>query len=184
MGAAPVHEAVTVAEAHAQARASGPCDLAVLHLALPGSAGLDLITELRSQGWNQLVVLASSQQPTVVRAVFQAGAQAYLLSTATVATITDGIARVLTGGLYADPNVAPLLAAPTTPVESASRPLSLREIGVLELVADGQTNKQIGENLVLSALTIKSHLSRIGRKLGAGDRAHMVAKAIRAGIIR
>ena len=64
------------------------------------------------------------------------------------------------------------------------RELSAREVEVLQLVADGQSNKEIGEALSLSALTVKSHLSRIGRKLGTGDRAQMVALAMRAGVIR
>ena len=62
--------------------------------------------------------------------------------------------------------------------------LRLRQVRVLQLVADGQSNKEIGEALSLSALTVKSHLSRIGRKLGTGDRAQMVALAMRAGVIR
>ncbi|HMO11724.1 MAG TPA: LuxR C-terminal-related transcriptional regulator, partial [Actinotalea sp.] len=57
--------------------------------------------------------------------------------------------------------------------------LTAREVGVLQLVADGQSNKQIGEALELSALTVKSHLARISRKLGTGDRAEMVAYGIR-----
>ncbi|MCU1431572.1 MAG: transcriptional regulator, LuxR family [Actinotalea sp.] len=57
--------------------------------------------------------------------------------------------------------------------------LTARELGVLRLVADGRTNRQIGEQLTLSALTVKSHLARISRKVGTGDRAEMVAYAIR-----
>ncbi|WP_318011439.1 helix-turn-helix transcriptional regulator [Actinotalea sp. M2MS4P-6] len=57
--------------------------------------------------------------------------------------------------------------------------LTARELGVLELVAEGRSNKQIGETLELSALTVKSHLARISRKIGTGDRAEMVAFAIR-----
>lgn len=82
--------------------------------------------------------------------------------------------------------------APTAvrPVRVAGRPapeaatadgveLTPRELGVLRLVADGRTNRQIGERLDLSALTVKSHLARISRKVGTGDRAEMVAFAIR-----
>ena len=66
---------------------------------------------------------------------------------------------------------------------SANAEISTREIEVIRLVADGRSNKWIGEQLSLSALTVKSHLARIGRKLGTGDRAHMVALAMRAGVI-
>ena len=88
--------------------------------------------------------------------------------------------------VYADPSVASLLAAGLRggPVGEGINELSGREVEVLKLVADGQSNKQIGELLGLSALTVKSHLARIARKLGTGDRAEMVALAMRAGVIR
>lgn len=186
MGAGTVHEAASVAEARARARASGPCDLAILDLGLPDGSGLELVGELRSQGWPRVVVLASSDDPHAVRAAFQSGAQAYLLKSASSTVVTDGVRRVLDGGLYADPNVAPALASGTRVpgTDNTPRELSAREVEVLQLVADGQSNKEIGEKLRLSALTVKSHLSRIGRKLGTGDRAQMVALAMRAGVIR
>lgn len=62
--------------------------------------------------------------------------------------------------------------------------LTAREVGVLRLVADGRTNREIGEELSLSALTVKSHLARISRKVGTGDRAEMVAFAIRHELLR
>jgi DNA-binding CsgD family transcriptional regulator len=61
--------------------------------------------------------------------------------------------------------------------------LSARELGVLKLVGDGFSNRKIGEELGLSALTVKSHLARISRKLGTGDRAGLVAKVMRAGLL-
>jgi DNA-binding CsgD family transcriptional regulator len=62
--------------------------------------------------------------------------------------------------------------------------LTPRELEVLKLVADGRSNKWIAEELSLSALTVKSHLSRISRKLGTGERSHQVAVAMRAGVLR
>jgi len=62
--------------------------------------------------------------------------------------------------------------------------LTAREVGVLRLVAEGRSNREIGEELALSALTVKSHLARISRKIGTGDRAEMVAFAIRHELLR
>jgi DNA-binding CsgD family transcriptional regulator len=62
--------------------------------------------------------------------------------------------------------------------------LSQRKIEVLLLVADGRSNSEVGEALGLSGLTVKSHLARIARKFGTGDRAEMVMIALRAGVIR
>ena len=61
--------------------------------------------------------------------------------------------------------------------------LSGREIEVLQLVGNGRSNKEIGVSLGLSALTVKSHLARVARKLGTGDRAEMVMLTLRAGVI-
>jgi len=186
MGAREVVEAATTGEARARARASGPRDLCVLDLGLPDGSGLDLLTDLRSAGWPHLVVLSAADDPYSVRAAFVAGAQGYLLKTASPVVVADGVRRVLAGGVYADPSVASLLAAGLRggPVDSGVSDLSGREIEVLHLVSDGKSNKEIGKQLMLSALTVKSHLARIARKLGTGDRAEMVAMAMRAGIIR
>ncbi len=186
MGAREVVEAATIGEARARANASGPRELCVLDLGLPDGSGLQLLADLRAAGWQRLVVLSAADDPHSVRAAFVAGAQGYLLKSASPLVVADGVSRVLDGGVYADPSVASLLAAGLrgAPAESGVAELSGREIEVVRLVADGQSNKQIGDVLGLSALTVKSHLARIARKLGTGDRAEMVAMAMRAGVIR
>jgi DNA-binding NarL/FixJ family response regulator len=186
MGAREVVEAATIGEARARAHLSGPRDLCVLDLGLPDGSGLDLLADLRAAGWQRLVVLSAADDPYSVRAAFVAGAQGYLLKSASPVVVADGVRRVLVGGVYADPAVASLLAAGlrSSPVDSGVSELSAREVEVLRLVADGQSNKEIGDSLGLSALTVKSHLARIARKLGTGDRAEMVALAMRAGVIR
>ena len=186
MGAREVVEAATVGEARARASLSGPRELCVLDLGLPDGSGLDLLADLRAAGWQQLVVLSAADDPYSVRAAFMAGAQGYLLKSASARILADGLQKVLDGGVYADPSVASLLAAGlrTGPTDTGVSELSGREIEVLRLVSDGQANKQIGERLGLSALTVKSHLARIARKVGTGDRAEMVAMAMRAGVIR
>jgi len=186
MGARDVVEAATVGEARARAHLSGPRDLCVLDLGLPDGSGLDLLVELRDAGWQRLVVLSAADDPYSVRAAFVAGAQGYLLKSASPVVVADGVRRVLDGGVYADPSVASLLAAGLRggPVDTGVSDLSGREVEVLRLVSDGKSNKQIGDDLGLSSLTVKSHLARIARKLGTGDRAEMVALAMRAGVIR
>lgn len=186
MGAREVIEAASISEARARAHSSGPRDLCVLDVGLPDGSGLDLLTELRAQGWARLVVLSAADDPYSVRAAFVAGAQGYLLKSASPLVVADGVRRVLDGGVYADPSVASLLAAGLRggPSPDGLSDLSGREVEVLRLVADGRSNKEIGETLGLSALTVKSHLARIARKLGTGDRAEMVALAMRAGVIR
>ena len=68
-------------------------------------------------------------------------------------------------------------------MEEAVGELSARERDTLRLVADGHTNEEMGEMVDLSALTVTSHLARTARTLGTGDRAHVVALGMRAGVI-
>lgn len=89
------------------------------------------------------------------------------------------------GAVTAEPPRAVRIMARTPGGVPAGTPaLTAREVGVLCLVADGKSNREIGERLALSALTVKSHLARISRKVGTGDRAEMVAFAIRHELLR
>ena len=109
------------------------------------------------------MVLTTSDDPYSVRAAISAGVR-----------VVPRLRR---------PRPAVPRAAPARPRGEGVDSLSAREIEVLRLVADGKSNKDIGEELGLSALTVKSHLARIARKLGTGDRAEMVVTAMRAGVI-
>ena len=160
LGTRHVLEVTTVAEARARASA-GIADLVVAEAGLPDGSGIALVRELRAAGWTRGIVLTTSDDPYSVRAAISAGIRCYLVSSG-----------------------AP--AAPLRPGDGRGEgvdSLSAREIQVLQLVADGKSNKDIGEELGLSALTVKSHLARIARKLGTGDRAEMVVTAMRAGAV-
>jgi DNA-binding NarL/FixJ family response regulator len=159
MGARHVLEIGTVAEARARAGA-GIADIVVAEAGLPDGSGIALVRELRAAGWQRGMVIATSDDPYSVRAAVGAGVRCYLVSAAAA-----GPAR------------------PVTERGEGVDALSAREIQVLQLVAEGKSNKDIGTALGLSALTVKSHLARIARKLGTGDRAEMVATAMRSGAI-
>lgn len=131
-------------------------DLALVSLALGHGAGA-IVVALREAGWSRVVALAP---------------------TADIGPVIDAVGSGVHGvliGRRANPAAAN--------VPSAIHDLSAREIEVIQLVAEGRSNKWIGDQLSLSALTVKSHLARIGRKLGTGDRAHIVALALRAGVV-
>ena len=162
LGAREVTEAASIAEARARAHAHGPRDLCVADVDLPDGSGISLVAELRAAGWARGVVVSAGEDPYTVRAALQAGVRGFLVSSSGPATAEVGPPRTRPG---------------------AADGLSGREIEVLQLVAEGRSNKEIGDVLGLSALTVKSHLARIARKLGTGDRAEMVAVALRAGVI-
>jgi DNA-binding NarL/FixJ family response regulator len=197
LGARDVEEAASLEEARVRAHVSGPRALCVFEVDLPESGadtagrggdsgrGLELLPVLRTEGWPVAVVLTAVTDPAVVRAAFLTGVQGYVLKTSPPAVLTDGLRAALSGEVFADPGITTSLAQglTRTGVEEAVGELSARERDILRLVADGHTNKEIGEKVDVSALTVKSHLARTARKLGTGDRAHMVALGIRSGVI-
>ncbi|MEI4271448.1 response regulator transcription factor [Klenkia sp. LSe6-5] len=194
LGARDVEEAAGLEEARVRAHVSGPRALCVLDVDLPDPAhpardparGLELLPVLRADGWPVTVVLTSVTDPAVVRAAFLAGVRGYVLKSSPLAVLTEGLQCALAGGdVYADPAIAGSLAVGLLQGAGDAGPgtLSAREVDILRLVAEGHTNKEIGDVVDLSALTVKSHLARIARKLGTGDRSHMVALGIRSGVI-
>lgn len=157
--------ATTVAHVHNQGdgvpRPVSGADLCILD----GSGDvLAELSRLRSSGWRRIVVAIPRSDPEMVRALMSRSVRS--------AVVSPGVTA----------------SAPSAPTRSATLPagaagLSDREVQVLQRVADGHSNRQIGQDLCLSALTVKSHLARISRKLGTGDRAEMVSIAFRAGLI-
>ncbi len=159
LGAADVATAGLLEEARLLGRGT-PTSLAVVECQLPDGSGITAVETLRSMGWTRTVLLSQSTDPFTVRGALMAGARCFLVTNR--------------------PSNHP---GPTGASDPGVDQLSAREVEVLALVADGRSNKEVGESLGLSALTVKSHLARIARKLGTGDRAEMVAMAMRAGAV-
>lgn len=134
-----------------------PGPLAMVKVHDRGSAP-GVIRALRSAGWQRVLALADCG--TEIGQVLSA--------------VSAGAGGVI--GLNDPGHRAP------HPLDPSCR-LSPRELEVVRLVAEGMSNKAIGQRLSLSSLTVKNHLARVGRRLGTGDRAHIVAIACRAGLI-
>jgi DNA-binding NarL/FixJ family response regulator len=178
LGAQDVIEAASVAEARARAHSVAPRELVVVDGALGDGAGTSLIHELRQRGWRRGVVLSPSDDPYTVRAALAAGVRGFVVAQA---ERTD--ARPHTSNSTGRSTNEPPVQIVMRPSPAGADSLSDREVEVLSLVAEGMSNKDVGEQLGLSALTVKSHLARIARKLGTGDRAEMVVLAMRAGLV-
>jgi len=162
LGAREVVEAASVLQARAWARTSGPRDLCIAELALPDGSGLGLLAELRRNGWPGCLAVSQVSDLRMVAAALNAGVRGFILSS--------------------ERRLDRAQAAPASG-NGVLGGLSRREVEVIRHVADGRSNRDIGDAMGLSALTVKSHLARIARKLGTGDRAGMVAISLRNGII-
>ena len=151
--------------------------IVLLDLQLQGSRleGPDAVADLVAGGYQVLVVSASEQSTDVVQAI-GAGAHGYLSKQAEEIEILGAIQAVAQGRTYVSATLAGyLLQAPI--------PITAREREILELVAGGETDQDIAEQLTISVRTVHSHLDRIRDKTGARRRADLPRLAIERGII-
>jgi DNA-binding NarL/FixJ family response regulator len=178
---APVGEAGTAEQAVVQARSLQP-DLVVLDLLLPRKSGTEAIPELAKVSPSSKVIIVSSQtSPSSVRAALTAGAAGYVPKRAADGDLVSAIRRVASGECYVDPDLGAKLVVPDSPV--ALEPLSERERDVLNLIALGYTNQEIGKTLFISVRTVDTHRAHIMRKLRLETRAELVNFALANGLI-
>jgi two-component system NarL family response regulator len=154
-------------------------DITLLDLRLPGMDGPETIAVIRNNDPDARIIVVTTYDADedVYRAV-QAGARGYLLKGTFAEGMLEAIRNVHAGRRLIAPEVAARLA------DRASSPsLTSREVGVLELVAKGMSNKEIGAALLVSETTIKYHLKNIYAKLGASDRTEAALLAAQRGIL-
>jgi DNA-binding NarL/FixJ family response regulator len=177
-----VGEAATGTEAVAQARALRP-DVVLMDLQMPGLDGPGAIATLREQApeIRVLVLTTYGTDADITRAV-DAGATGYLLKDAPREQLFGAIRAAARGEWVLSPSVATrVLGRMRAPAEEA---LSPRELEILQAVARGLSNKDIGRQLYVSEATVKTHLLRVFSKLGVDDRTAAVTVALERGIIR
>ncbi|MEU5991450.1 response regulator transcription factor [Spirillospora sp. NPDC047418] len=182
-GFALVGEVATGAEGVAEARRLRP-DVVLMDLqlgeGLHGSEATRQITAAGS-GAPRVLVLTTFDTDADILAAIEAGATGYLLKDAPPEKLFAAIRAAAAGDSTLAPSVASrLLGRMRSPVAT----LTARELQVLELVAEGLSNRQIGKRLFLSETTIKTHLVHIYAKLDVDSRTAAVAAATRRGLIR
>jgi DNA-binding NarL/FixJ family response regulator len=177
-----VGEAATGTEAVERARALGP-DVALMDLQMPDLDGPAAIAALRQQAPEvQVLVLTTYGTDADITRAVDAGATGYLLKDAPREQLFSAIRAAAKGESVLSPSVATrVLGRMRAPAEEA---LSPRELEILQAVARGLSNKEIGRRLYVSEATVKTHLLRIFAKLGVDDRTAAVTVALERGIIR
>ena len=177
----PVGEAATAAQAVSKARALQP-DLVLLDLLLPGTSGHEAIPELAKVSPRSRVLVVSSQAAqSSVRQALSAGAAGYVPKRASDEELVAAIRQVAAGEGYVDPDLGAKLVVPDR--LAALEPLSERERDILQLLALGYTNQEIGRKRFISVRTVDTHRGHIMRKLGLETRAELVLFALANGLL-
>lgn len=156
-----------------------PANLLLLDLRMPGMNGLDTLHALRRAGIGiRTIVLTSYALDEDIYRAVQAGAQGYLLKDAPQFEMIDAIRTVHGGKRYFPRAIADRLAE-----RMLRATLTERELEVLQMLARGLTNKEIGRALSISGNTVRNHVNSIIDKLEVSDRTEAATVAIHRGII-
>jgi DNA-binding NarL/FixJ family response regulator len=176
-----VGDASTAEDGIVKARALKP-DIIVLDLVLPRRSGAEVIVDIHKISPDSRVIIVSSQtSASTVRTALSAGAAGYVPKRAADAELVTAIRRVHAGEGYVDPDLGAKLVGPVN--EPGLTPLSEREGDVLQLLALGYTNQEIGKKLFISVRTVDTHRAHIMRKLTLKTRAELVLFALAHGLI-
>lgn len=190
-----VGEARTGREAIALTRSLQP-HVIVLDISMPDIDGLEACVRIREQtpATNVLMLTMHESEEYFLRSL-RAGAAGYLVKKAAPQDLHMALISIAQGGAYLYPGLARSLIraytnAPASPlpgqsaqVAEALRVLSPRELEVLTLVAEGHTNQEIADRLVLSIKTVQAHRANVMEKLGLDNITQLVRFAIRYGLL-
>jgi DNA-binding NarL/FixJ family response regulator len=167
-------EAVALAVEH-------EADVVLMDLRMPGTDGVAATRELAARRpTTRVLILTTYADDASVFPALQAGARGYLTKDTGAEALAAAIRAVHAGGVHLDPEVQARLlsAASGAPPDE----LTPREAEVLALIAEGLSNAEIAERLVVSLATVKTHVNRIFAKTGVRDRAQAVRYAYREGL--
>jgi two-component system, NarL family, response regulator len=155
-------------------------DVTLMDIQMPGMNGVEAIAQIQSEfPGARIIVLTTYSGDAQVVAALRAGARGYILKGQVHRELLETIRAVFAGHKRIPPEIAAELAQHVVDDD-----LTPREIDVLRLIAAGNANKQIADQLSIGEATVKSHVTNILSKLGANDRAHAVTIGLKRGIIQ
>lgn len=162
-------------------------DVVVLDLRMPGEGGVDVCQHItESCPDTAVLVLTSFDEDDEVFGVLSAGACGYLLKDTRPERVVHAIRSVADGQSVFDATVANRIISGRTQAGGRGNGdvLSERELEVLQLMAKGLSNKEIGHSLWIGETTVKTHVSHILKKLGQSDRTGAVLAGVKTGLVR
>jgi DNA-binding NarL/FixJ family response regulator len=167
-------------------------DIAVIDISLPLLNGLEAARQVKKcEPWTKMIFLTMHSQSHFIREAFKAGGSGYILKQSATEELVFAIREVHQGRMYVSPSVAQgivdlafgSLEFTEDETEANQPKLTVRQLEILQLVAEGKTNKEIAVLLNLSVKTVEFHKSRIMQTLGLTTTPELTKYAISRGIV-
>jgi len=173
-----------------QASSSLEPDVIIMDIRLSGSSGLDIAAQIkRRQTQVKVIMLTSSRTEEYVRAALRLGIDGYVLKDASLEELLIAIRSVARGKKYLSPDVSGhVVESFLHPEQSSGKSSQLdiltnRERGILQLIAEGRTNRSAAEFLCVSPKTVEKHRASLMQKLGLRNATEMTLAAMEMGLV-
>jgi DNA-binding NarL/FixJ family response regulator len=154
-------------------------DITLMDLRLPDLSGIEVLTHIRRENPNARVIMLTTFEGDIdIQRALAGGARAYMLKSMPPSELVTVIHQVHSGLKRIPAEIAAHIAE-----HLSDEDLTVREIEVLQQIAGGNKNRDIGERLFISEETVKAHIKHIMAKLGASDRTQAVSIGVRRGYI-
>ena len=170
-------------------------DVAIMDIGLPDVDGIELTKRIKASPQLQttkILILTLQNEETAVLEAFQAGANSYCMKNIRPDLLLEAIRATQAGQAWIDPAIARIVLAYAkraekpdshNSTEKVSSPLTDRELEVLQLIVNGNSNADIAEKLYITVGTVKTHVRNILTKLSAEDRTQAAVHALRSGLV-
>lgn len=180
-----VAEASDGQEALSHAKALQP-DIAIMDISMPRLNGLNATREMkRSSPKTKTILLTQHDEGQYIGEALEAGVKGYVLKNQAASELLLAIRQVSRGQVYLSPGVSSgVVEAYRSGSEKSKNPLTMRERRVLQLIAEGNSTKEVASVLGISVKTAESHRTRLMQKLGIHETASLVRYAVRHGIVQ
>ena len=161
-----------------------PPDVVLMDMLMPGMSGVETTRRIKQrQPHIQVIALTSSQDSNLVKQALQAGAISYLLKNVSALDLAQAIRAAHAGRSVLAQEATAALVQTTREERELGHDLTAREREVLQLVAQGLSNTEVGRQLAISRSTVKFHLSSIFSKLGVSNRPELIALAYQHNLV-